>query len=264
MTASHLFRAFLKHRARARTSTSIGAQLLFWGIIPIAAAGLAVTLLVKAAILAVTLGDGFPMKILHANKDVPGLFALHILTGCDCAADWALATFGVPARAVSASASRPRAVLRRPCLAFRRCLAFSGTAARHVWHRLFANPVGRALGDLYGPRCCGYPEYPHRGAPTLDDAELCVHLHGFDFVALRLDRRPARTGACLQVSGGFLADVPDERTVYRNRAVAFPHAEHQTRHIGATAPTIRSKIGRASRCGPSGTYEFTAWRAPLD
>ncbi len=82
MTASHLFRAFLKHRARARTSTSIGAQILFWGIIPVAAAGLAVTLLVKAAILAVTLGDGFPMKILHANKDVPGLFALHILTGC--------------------------------------------------------------------------------------------------------------------------------------------------------------------------------------
>jgi hypothetical protein len=55
---------------------------LFWGIIPVAAAGLAVILLVKAAIVAVTLGDGFPMKILHANKDVPGIFALHILTGC--------------------------------------------------------------------------------------------------------------------------------------------------------------------------------------
>src|SRR6187397_428463 len=80
MTASHLFRAFLKHRARARTSTSIGAQILFWGIIPVAAAGLAVTLLVKAAILAVTLGDGFPMKIDHPNHGLHRELPLHFLT----------------------------------------------------------------------------------------------------------------------------------------------------------------------------------------
>src|SRR5205085_12224885 len=124
-----------------------------------------------------------------------------------------------------APASWARPELRLPCHAFRRCLAFSGAAARHVWYRIIADPVGRTLGDLYGSRCCSYPEYPRRGAPTLDDAELCVHLHGFDFVALRLDRRPARPGSCLQVPGGFLADVPDERTLYRNRAVAFAHAD---------------------------------------
>jgi uncharacterized membrane protein len=81
MTASNLFQAFLKHRARARTTTSIGAQILFWGIIPVTAVGLGVTLLVKAAVLAVTFGDGFPMKVLHANQEVPGIFAIHILTG---------------------------------------------------------------------------------------------------------------------------------------------------------------------------------------
>jgi len=63
------------------TCTSIPAQIFFWGIVPIAAGVLAVTLLVKAVVLAVTLGDGFPMKVLHANKEVPGFFAIHILTG---------------------------------------------------------------------------------------------------------------------------------------------------------------------------------------
>src|SRR6266853_738986 len=81
MTASNLFQAFLQHRARARTTTSIGAQILFWGIIPVTAVGLGVTLLVKAAVLAVTFGDGFPMKVLHANQEFPGIFAIHILTG---------------------------------------------------------------------------------------------------------------------------------------------------------------------------------------
>ena len=55
--------------------------MLFWWVIPFAAAGLGLTLLIKAAIIAVTWGEGFPMKILHANKDVPGLFAIHILAG---------------------------------------------------------------------------------------------------------------------------------------------------------------------------------------
>jgi len=81
MTASNLIRAFFKHRARAQESTSVVAQLFLWGVIPVCAAGLGVTLLVKAAIIAVTFGDGFPMKILHANQEVPGIFALHILTG---------------------------------------------------------------------------------------------------------------------------------------------------------------------------------------
>ena len=79
--ASNFFQAWVKHAANARESTSLGAEMLFWWVIPIAAAGLGFTLLIKAAVVAITWGDGFPMKILHANKDVPGIFAVHILAG---------------------------------------------------------------------------------------------------------------------------------------------------------------------------------------
>ena len=81
MMASNLFQAYVKHTVKVRASTSIGAQIVFWWVIPIAAAGLGFTLLIKAAVLAVTMGHGFPMKVLHANKEVPGIFAIHILAG---------------------------------------------------------------------------------------------------------------------------------------------------------------------------------------
>ena len=78
---SNLFQAWVGHARKARRTTSLPAEMLFWWVIPFAAGGLGFTLLIKAAIIAVTWGEGFPMKILHANKDVPGIFATHILAG---------------------------------------------------------------------------------------------------------------------------------------------------------------------------------------
>jgi uncharacterized membrane protein len=79
--ASDLFWAWVNHARKARESTSLRAEMVFWWVIPFAAAGLGLTLLTKAAVIAVTWGDGFPVKILHANKDVPAVFATHILAG---------------------------------------------------------------------------------------------------------------------------------------------------------------------------------------
>ena len=90
-----LFQAWLKHTTQARQSTSHGARIVFWWVIPIAAAGLGFALLIKAAIIAVTWGHGFPMKVLHANKDVPAIFAVHILAGAVALliGPWQLSTF---------------------------------------------------------------------------------------------------------------------------------------------------------------------------
>ena len=79
--APSLFWAWVNHARKSRQSTSLPAEMLFWWVIPFAAAGLGLTLLIRAAIIAVTWGEGFPAKVLHANKDVPGFFAVHILAG---------------------------------------------------------------------------------------------------------------------------------------------------------------------------------------
>jgi uncharacterized membrane protein len=81
VATSNLFQAWVKHARHARRSTSLLAETLFWWVIPFAAAALGFTLLLKATVIAATWGHGFPMKILHANKDVPGFFAVHILAG---------------------------------------------------------------------------------------------------------------------------------------------------------------------------------------